>query len=71
MVNVFVNILENSIKYSMNSPSINIKTYLKNKNIVVSITDKGIGMSKNVKSKILIIFIEKLKVIFIMLRVMD
>ena len=52
MVNVFVNILENSIKYSMNSPSINIKTYLKNKNIVVSITDKGIGMSKNVKSKI-------------------
>ena len=52
MVNVFVNILENSIKYSINDPEILIKTFVKKNSFIVSISDKGIGMSKNVKSKI-------------------
>ncbi len=52
MLNVFVNILENSIKYSINNPEINIKTSLKKNKIIISISDKGIGMSKIVKSKI-------------------
>ena len=52
MLNVFVNILENSIKYSLNSPDINIKTLQKKNKIIISISDKGIGMSKIVKSKI-------------------
>ena len=50
MVNVFVNILENSIKYSINDPEILIKTFVKKNSFIVSISDKGIGMSKNVKS---------------------
>ena len=52
MVNVFINILENSIKYSINDPEILIKTFVKKNILIVSISDKGIGMSKNVKSKI-------------------
>jgi signal transduction histidine kinase len=52
MLNVFVNILENSIKYSFNSPDINIKTSIKKNKVIISISDKGIGMSKIVKSKI-------------------
>ena len=52
MVNVFVNILENSIKYSINNPQILIKTFVKKNRLIISISDKGIGMSKNVKSKI-------------------
>lgn len=52
MINVFVNILENSIKYSFNSPDINVKTSIKKNKVIISISDKGIGMSKIVKSKI-------------------
>ena len=52
MVNVFVNILENSIKYSINNPEISIKTLFINNYLKISITDRGIGMSKNIKSKI-------------------
>jgi len=53
MVNVFVNILDNAIKYSKEKPEIQIVTYNDSKNnIVIEIKDKGIGMSKAVQKKI-------------------
>jgi len=43
---VFMNLLDNAIKYSKEG-NIKIKTSEKGKNILISITDNGIGISKN------------------------
>ncbi len=53
LTNVFVNILDNAVKYSKEHPDITVKTYNDNKGyIVIEISDKGIGMSKSVQKKI-------------------
>lgn len=44
LTNVFVNILDNAIKYSTNSPMININSLIKNNKISIFIEDKGMGM---------------------------
>lgn len=45
---VFINILNNSIKYSSNQPKVKIKIaiYLNNKDVVVKIQDNGMGIKK-------------------------
>ena len=63
-----VNILENAIKYSTDTPIINVSTHNELDYIYVRISDKGMGMSIDVKKRFLINFIEKLKVMFIMLK---
>ena len=50
--NVFVNILENAIKYSRDNPEIKIHSLNKNNKLEISISDNGIGMSPAVKEKI-------------------
>ena len=52
LINVFVNIFENSIKYSTTNPEITVMTINKNNQIIISLADNGMGMSKAVKSKI-------------------
>ena len=53
LTNVFVNILDNAVKYSKDKPEINVFTYNNKRNeIVVEIKDNGIGMSKSVQKKI-------------------
>tara|TARA_B100000945_G_scaffold320292_1_gene329877 strand:- start:394 stop:1968 length:1575 start_codon:yes stop_codon:yes gene_type:complete len=52
MINVFVNIFENSIKYSATKPLINVNTSNKNNQIIISVKDNGMGISKAAKSKI-------------------
>ena len=52
MINVFINILDNSIKYSKEEPKIHIETFMDLNLIKVKISDNGIGMSKKVKNKI-------------------
>ena len=52
MINVFVNILDNSIKYSKEEPKIHIESFMDLNLIKVKITDNGIGMSTKVKNKI-------------------
>jgi two-component system phosphate regulon sensor histidine kinase PhoR len=53
LTNVFVNILDNAIKYSKEQPEIEVVTYNDKKgNLVIEISDKGIGMSKSVQKKI-------------------
>ncbi len=47
LTNVFVNILENAIKYSDNAPKIDVYTENTNKFFILKIKDQGIGMSKN------------------------
>ena len=44
--NVIVNIIENGIKYSPEHPKIAIKTENDKKNMLIHITDNGIGMNK-------------------------
>lgn len=52
MTNVFVNILENAIKYTDGAPIIDVYTEnIKNK-IVVKVRDQGIGMSKAASRKV-------------------
>ena len=46
------NLLDNAIKYSPDSPEIKVSTKNIDRGIVVSVEDKGIGMSKSVQSKI-------------------
>ncbi len=53
LTNVFVNVLDNAVKYSKEHPEIVVKTYNdKERYIYVEVSDKGIGMSKSVQKKI-------------------
>ena len=52
MINVFINILDNSIKYSKEEPKIYIETFMDSNLINVKILDNGIGMNTKVKNKI-------------------
>jgi len=44
--NVIINLIENGIKYSKEEPKIAIRTENDKKNLLISISDNGIGMSK-------------------------
>jgi two-component system phosphate regulon sensor histidine kinase PhoR len=44
--NVIVNLIENGIKYSKEQPKIAIKTENDKKNLLISVSDTGIGMTK-------------------------
>ncbi|MCG0016901.1 sensor histidine kinase [Winogradskyella immobilis] len=50
--NVVVNILDNAIKYSDNTPEIDVYTENVGNNILLKIADKGNGMSKQVQKKV-------------------
>lgn len=52
MTNLVNNLLDNAIKYSDGPPEITVETMNKGRGIVLTVTDKGIGMSKNVQSRI-------------------
>ncbi len=50
--NIVINVLDNARKYSPNTPEIRVKTYNKDNNFLIEISDKGMGMSQNVLKKI-------------------
>lgn len=50
--NVVYNLIDNANKYSAGAPEIKITTTNLAKGILISVEDKGIGMNKNVQSKI-------------------
>jgi two-component system phosphate regulon sensor histidine kinase PhoR len=50
--NIIYNLLDNAIKYSVDDPEIKITTANKSNGVLVSVEDKGIGMTKAVQSKI-------------------
>ena len=52
LTNVFVNILENGIKYTEGAPIIDVYTESTNKFFIVKIKDQGIGMAKNVQKHV-------------------
>ncbi|MGO1671663.1 MAG: ATP-binding protein [Sphingobacterium sp.] len=50
--NVLFNLVDNAIKYSNGKPHITIKTLNRGNNVVVSIADRGMGMTKDQQEKI-------------------
>lgn len=50
--NLLNNLLDNAIKYSTGSPQITVETRNEERGVLLSVADKGIGMSKSVQSKI-------------------
>ncbi|MEZ4808768.1 MAG: HAMP domain-containing sensor histidine kinase [Allomuricauda sp.] len=52
LTNVIVNILDNAIKYSPESPKIDVFTEVVKNNIIIKIQDQGAGMSKAVLKKV-------------------
>ncbi len=52
LTNIIVNIIDNAIKYSEDSPEVDIYTENDNDFITLKVVDKGIGMSKAVQKKI-------------------
>ena len=50
--NVFFNLVDNAIKYSKAAPEITVKTYNTKDHVLVTIADKGMGMTKDQKEKI-------------------
>ena len=52
LTNLVNNLLDNAIKYSPEHPEITVETKNNEKGIILSVEDKGIGMTKAVQSKI-------------------
>jgi two-component system phosphate regulon sensor histidine kinase PhoR len=52
LTNLVNNLLDNAIKYSPESPDIKVETMNNERGIILSVEDKGIGMTKSVQSKI-------------------
>ncbi len=50
--NVIVNMMDNAIKYSDESPKIDITTVSTVKNIIIKVKDQGIGMTKHVQKNV-------------------
>ncbi len=52
LTNVFVNILDNAVKYTKGAPKIDVYTENVGNNIIIKIKDKGLGMSKAVQKQV-------------------
>ena len=52
LVNIIVNLLDNSIKYSNREPQVSILTFNQEENFVLKIKDNGIGMSPSIQRKV-------------------
>lgn len=52
LTNLMHNLLDNANKYSPSKPEIAVSTCNRDEGIVISVSDKGIGMSKSVQSRI-------------------
>jgi two-component system phosphate regulon sensor histidine kinase PhoR len=52
LTNLVNNLLDNALKYSPESPDITVETRNNGRGVILSISDKGIGMSKSVQGKI-------------------
>ncbi len=52
MLTVFVNLIDNANKYSPDEPKIGVRSYNKGNQLVIEVSDKGIGMTKDMISKV-------------------
>lgn len=52
LINVFMNMLDNAIKYSIDSPKVDVYSENEGKYLIIKVVDQGMGMSKNVQKHI-------------------
>jgi two-component system phosphate regulon sensor histidine kinase PhoR len=52
LINLVNNLLDNALKYSPENPDITVETRNNGRGVILSVEDRGIGMSKSVQSKI-------------------
>ncbi len=52
LANVLFNLIDNAIKYSRGTPQITVSSFNRDKKLILAISDKGIGMTKEQISKI-------------------
>jgi len=52
LTNIFVNLLDNAIKYSGDNPKIKMRIFSENNQVAITIHDNGIGISKEHQQKI-------------------
>ena len=52
MLNVWINLLNNAVKYTDEGGRITVRAVKKNGHAVISVSDTGIGMSDSVKNRI-------------------
>lgn len=52
LANALCNLIDNAIKYSGEKPDLLIQTYNNTQNLIISITDKGIGIEKEYHKKV-------------------
>ena len=52
LFNLVNNLLDNAIKYSPETPEISVSTVNRHEGIILSVEDKGIGMTKSVQAKV-------------------
>ncbi|HTA60948.1 MAG TPA: HAMP domain-containing sensor histidine kinase [Bacteroidia bacterium] len=52
LTNAFYNLIDNAIKYAQQKPELLIETHNQDKNILVTIADKGIGIEKEYQQKV-------------------
>ncbi|NEU04787.1 sensor histidine kinase [Clostridium senegalense] len=55
---VILNLLSNAIKFSKDCGTIDVSLYIKGKNVILSVKDNGIGISKDKQSKVFDRFIQ-------------
>ncbi len=46
LLNIYYNLIDNAIKYTPDNPTIKVSTWNENNNIIISVKDNGIGISK-------------------------
>lgn len=52
LTNTLCNLIDNAIKYSKKSPEITIRTYNSENQVIIEVSDKGIGIDKHYKKEI-------------------
>ena len=52
LTNTIINLLDNAIKYTLDTPDIKVETLNKNNSVLIRVSDKGIGISKSNQKKI-------------------